>query len=56
MHEITDLGYNPFTDITADVGLPLAWATDKPKLQQYFINYFQSRDEDGAKDKSCQAL
>lgn len=50
MHEITDLGYNPWTDIAAAPGKPLEWhpAMRKPDLKQYFINYFQSRQEDGA--------
>lgn len=49
MHEITDLGFNPWTDLSQRAGQPLEWHTDmrKPKLRQYFIDYFQSRREDG---------
>ncbi|MBS0308363.1 MAG: hypothetical protein JSS58_05265 [Proteobacteria bacterium] len=50
MHDITDLGFNPWTDIAASPGQPLEWhpAMNKTKLKQYFIHYFQSRQEDGA--------
>lgn len=49
MHEITDLGYDPFTDLKVIPGAPLEWAhnMDKIGLKQYFINYFASRREDG---------
>ncbi|MFZ6653865.1 hypothetical protein [Undibacterium sp. TJN19] len=49
MHEITDLGYNPWTDLTVRSGQPLEWHADmqKPKLRQYFADYFLSRREDG---------
>lgn len=51
MHEITDLGFNPWTDLVAEPGKPLAWHRDvvrhKPTLVAYFSQYFQSRREDG---------
>ncbi|WP_455923394.1 hypothetical protein [Pseudomonas putida] len=49
MHDITDLGYDPFTDLVARPGQPLEWASgmDKPGLRHYFANYFASRHEDG---------
>lgn len=49
MHDITDLGYDPYADLYAPPGLPLEWAPgmDKPGLKQYFANYFASRHEDG---------
>jgi hypothetical protein len=49
MHEITDLGYNPYQDIISKPGLPLEWspAMNKSGLKDYFINYFISRQEDG---------
>lgn len=50
MHEITDLGFNPYTDLITLPGKPLSWAPDmnKPGLQAYFANYFDQRQEDGA--------
>ena len=50
MHEITDLGFDPWTDLHILPGRALEWRPGlaKPGLQQYFINYFQSRQEDGA--------
>lgn len=50
MHEITDLGYDPYTDIVSIPGKPLEWAPDlkKPGLEAYFANYFNQRREDGA--------
>lgn len=50
MHDITDLGFNPWTDLSITSGKPLEWHPDlnKPGLQQYFKNYFKSRHEDGA--------
>lgn len=50
MHEITDLGFNPHTDLVAHPGRPLEWAAgmDKPGLRDYFANYFAIRQEDGA--------
>lgn len=49
MHEITDLGYDPYTDLHVEPGKPLEWAPglDKPGLKEYFENYFKSRREDG---------
>lgn len=50
MHDITDLGFNPYTDLIAPPGKPLEWrpGLDKADLQQYFHEYFYSRQEDGA--------
>lgn len=49
MHDITDLGFDPWTDLVAAPGRPLEWAPgmEKPHLKQYFANYFASRREDG---------
>lgn len=49
MHEITDLGYDPYTDLHVEPGRPLEWTPglDKPGLKEYFENYFKSRREDG---------
>ncbi|GBG14806.1 UvrABC system protein A [Novimethylophilus kurashikiensis] len=49
MHEITDLGFNPYTDIQAQPGKPLEWTPgiNKPGLEAYFANYFNQRQEDG---------
>jgi hypothetical protein len=49
MHEITDLGFNPWTDIVTPAGAPLEWSPsmDKPGLEKYFATYFASRREDG---------
>lgn len=51
MHDITDLGFDPYVDIVAEPGEPLAWARNieakKPGLVAYFANYFASRREDG---------
>lgn len=49
MHEITDLGFDPWTDLHMEPGAPLEWAIgmNKPGLKQYFANYFASRNEDG---------
>lgn len=49
MHEITDLGFDPWTDLRALPGRPLEWtkSMDKPELRKYFSNYFASRQEDG---------
>lgn len=57
MHEITDLGYNPWTDLTAVAGQPLEWSEtmDKPALRQYFQEYFASRREDGCIDRCFDA-
>lgn len=50
MHEITDLGFDPYLDIVIPNGKPIQWAPNlqKPELVAYFMNYFQSREEDGA--------
>ena len=50
MHDVTDLGFNPFTDVHAPPGEPLSWtksALKKPGLTSYFYNYFADRQEDG---------
>lgn len=51
MHEITNLNYNPWSDIVLNTGKPLSWDTDvfktKPELINYFSNHFKSRKEDG---------
>ena len=52
MHEITDLGFNPFTDVQAPHGEPLTWtehARQKPGLTEYFAHYFAHRKEDGVR-------
>lgn len=55
MHQITDLGYNPYSDVVADPGRPLEWVDNlnKPGLVAYFTHFFTSRKEDG--DDSCPA-
>lgn len=47
--KITEMGYNPNTDIIASPGQPLQWhpRMNKPALKQYFIDYFRGRREDG---------
>lgn len=49
MHEITDLGFDPHTDLVAKPGKPLEWAAGMGKhgLRDYFANYFALRREDG---------
>lgn len=49
IHEITDLGFNPHTDLVARPGHPLEWAEGMKKqgLRDYFANYFAGRQEDG---------
>jgi hypothetical protein len=49
MHEITELGFNPYTDIIAAPGKPLSWnpAIQKQALKDYFRHYYSSRLEDG---------
>ena len=49
MHDITDLGYNPWEDIVVKDGQPLEWAPsmNKPELEAYFYNFFSNRKEDG---------
>jgi hypothetical protein len=48
-HDVTNLGYNPYTDIVAETGQPFTWATNiqKTQLVEYFGTYFRSRREDG---------
>lgn len=50
MHDITNLGFNPYTDLVARAGHPLEWAPamNKPALRDYFAQYFANRQEDGA--------
>jgi len=52
MHEITELGFNPWTDIVSLPGKPLDWSPGMNKLGlvKYFDNYFRGRREDGAKE------
>lgn len=49
MHEITDMGFNPWTDLKKPQGKPLEWSSSMQKtdLKDYFFNYFNSRKEDG---------
>ena len=50
MHEITNLGFNPWTDLAIAPGRPMEWAPDMEKsaLRNYFSDYFAARQEDGA--------
>lgn len=49
MHEITDLGFDPYTDLLIEDGKPIEWAPEigKEGLKNYFLGYFASRKEDG---------
>lgn len=49
MHEITDLGFDPWTDLHISPGKPIEWdvGMNKPGLKKYFNNFFTSRREDG---------
>lgn len=49
MHDITDLGFDPYSDIISNPGAPLRWNPEmnKPGLKEYFHEYFHSRREDG---------
>ena len=49
MHDITNLGFNPWTDLHVEPGRPMAWTPNMGKngLKDYFANYFESRQEDG---------
>ncbi|WP_241299523.1 hypothetical protein [Burkholderia stabilis] len=49
MHDITDLGFDPWTDLQIVPGAPLEWAPGMSKtgLKEYFADYFASRREDG---------
>ena len=57
MHDITDLGYNPWSDLHIAPGRPIEWkpGLDKPGLKEYFTNYFASRREDGNAETSEKA-
>jgi hypothetical protein len=46
--ELTQLGYNPFTDLTAAPGKPLEWHQDlnNAPLVSMLADYFSSRNED----------
>lgn len=48
--ELTELGFDPFTDIAAAPGKPLEWSVsmNKPGLSAMFEEYFASRQEDGS--------
>ncbi len=48
--ELTELEFDPFTDITALPGKPLEWSSTlrKPKLISMLQEYFASREEDGS--------
>lgn len=52
MHDITDLGFNPYFDIVSEPGKPLSWHPEfnKQGLKDYFYEYFYSRREDGRQD------
>lgn len=49
MHDITDLGYNPWEDLLILPGKPIEWAPhmNKPGLVAYFNGFFKTRKEDG---------
>ncbi|HEX7640761.1 MAG TPA: hypothetical protein VF472_00995 [Burkholderiaceae bacterium] len=57
MHDITERGFDPYTDLVVKTGMPLEWdpAMEKPSLRDYFADYFQSRKEDGAAPAARQA-
>ncbi len=50
MWKITELGFNPDTDLISLPGQPLEWRPEvlqnKPELVSYFAEYFESRQED----------
>ena len=48
--ELTEHGFNPYTDLWAKPGQPLEWAPNinKPELVKMFAGYFASRKEDGS--------
>lgn len=53
--ELTQYGYNPFTDILAPPGKPLEWRDfGKEELKLMFANYFASRQEDGSAETRVQ--
>ncbi len=47
--QVTDLGFDPYTDLVARPGKPLEWSStcDKPELKAMFKQYFAGRNEDG---------
>ncbi|HEX8955756.1 MAG TPA: hypothetical protein VF798_05760 [Burkholderiaceae bacterium] len=49
MHDITERGFDPYTDLAMKTDMPLEWhpAMEKPSLRDYFNEYFRSRKEDG---------
>jgi len=49
MHDITSLGFDPYTDLTVRAGQPLEWSETMRKtgLREYFATYFSQRKEDG---------
>ena len=49
MHDVIDLGFDPWTDLKVVDGMPLEWTGDvtKPELRQFVSSYFACRDEDG---------
>jgi hypothetical protein len=50
MHDITERGFDPYTDLALRTGLPVEWhpAMEKQSLRDYFAEYFRSRKEDGS--------
>lgn len=51
MHDITNHGFDPYTDLAVKSGKPMEWhpSMEKQSLRDYFADYFQSRKEDGLK-------
>lgn len=51
MHDVTNLGFDPWTDLRDVPGQPLMWQPhvleQKPDLCNYFLPHFASRREDG---------
>lgn len=47
LHEMKEIGFDPFVDITIDHVGCLRWATDHPKLHRFALDYFALRKEDG---------
>lgn len=45
---VLELGFDPFADIAIDDSGAWRWNSDKPELQRFVKEYFQSRREDGA--------
>lgn len=50
MQDISDLGFNPWTDLERKDNKPLSWAPDlnKPALVSYFSSFFASRQDDSS--------